>query len=362
MSAVLELRDVTKRFGAAAAVDHLSLSVQAGEVFTLLGPSGCGKSTTLRMVAGLERPDEGQLLLKDRLIVSAREGLFLPPERRNMGMVFQSYAIWPHMTVFDNVAFPLRLRHRSAHDIGAAVQQALEAVDLKDLGPRPATRLSGGQQQRVALARALVYNPEILLLDEPLSNLDARLREQMRLELRSIQRRLGIAILFVTHDQAEALSLSDRVAVMQAGRLEQVGTPAEVYERPATPFVRDFLGHSLLLEGVVRRNGHEADLEVPGGRLSFAPEALADFAAGAQLVVACRTDDVHLEPAGPRRAPNRLPGHVEESAYLGTTVEYTVRMDDGRSCLVLGPRRDRYPPGTAVDLVVDTTGATLWPR
>src|SRR4051812_28872687 len=187
---VLELRNVTKRYGATAAVDDLSFTINQGEVFTLLGPSGCGKSTTLRIVAGLEHPEEGELSLTGQTIVSASKGLFLPPERRNMGMVFQSYAIWPHFTVFENVAFPLRLRHVGGSEIRERVTEALDLVGLSGLGERGATMLSGGQQQRVALARALVYRPDILLLDEPLSNLDAKLREHMRLELRSIQRRL----------------------------------------------------------------------------------------------------------------------------------------------------------------------------
>src|SRR5579862_5310494 len=275
---VLDLQDLTKRFGQVVAVDHIDFTVQPGEVFTLLGPSGCGKSTTLRLVAGLEQPDEGSLLLRGKVIVSARDHIFLPPERRNMGMVFQSYAIWPHMTVFENVAFPLQLRHWPRQKIRDAVSDTLTTVGLEGLEQRPATMLSGGQQQRVALARALVYNPDILLLDEPLSNLDAKLREHMRVELRSLQRRLGIAVLFVTHDQAEAMALSDRVAVMNAGHLEQVGSPVEVYEQPETAFVRDFLGRAITMECTVRREGERTWLELNDdskSRFSVARESLA---------------------------------------------------------------------------------------
>jgi ABC-type Fe3+/spermidine/putrescine transport system ATPase subunit len=361
---VLELRDVTKRFGDVVAVNRVNVAIQPGEVFTLLGPSGCGKSTTLRIVAGLENPDEGQLLLNDRLIVSARDGLFLPPERRNMGMVFQSYAIWPHFTVFENIAFPLRLRRWSRDRIRERVREVLDIVGLSGLQDRGATMLSGGQQQRVALARALSYNPEILLLDEPLSNLDAKLREHMRLELHSIQRRLGIAVLFVTHDQTEAMTLSDRVAVMNAGQLEQVGPPSEVYERPATPFVRDFLGRALILEGVVRRGTDGAHLELadePGRALSFGDGQLSGFDDGAAVAVACRPEDTRLEPPGPVTA-NRVPVVVEEAAYLGERVEYSVRTSAGRSFIVFSARRDRHPVGAQLDLVVDTVDATVWKK
>src|SRR6266567_1012552 len=245
---VLELREVTRRFGSVTAVNALSLTIQPEEVFTLLGPSGCGKSTTLRIVAGLEELDGGEVFLDGHVMASATQHFSLPPEQRNLGMVFQSYAIWPHMTVFDNVAFPLQLRGVAKSSIRDRVDSVLDLVGLEGLGSRGATDLSGGQQQRVALARAIVYEPKLLLLDEPLSNLDAKLREHMRLELRLLQRRLGIAVLFVTHDQSEAMVLSDRIAVMRAGTVEQLGTPVQLYEHPSTPFVRDFLGRVLMLE------------------------------------------------------------------------------------------------------------------
>ncbi len=362
---VLELRDVTKLFGAVVAVDHVSFGVQAGEVFTLLGPSGCGKSTTLRLVAGLENPNGGELFLNDRLIASGENSFFLPPERRNMGMVFQSYAIWPHFTVFENVAFPLQLRRGEARgNVKERVHAALEVVGLGGLESRPGTMLSGGQQQRVALARALVYNPEILLLDEPLSNLDAKLREQMRLEIRRIQRRLGITVLLVTHDQTEAMTMSDRVAVMNAGRLEQVGTPSEVYERPATAFVRDFLGRALTLSGIVRRDGSAGRLELldaEGVALMFRNGTLDRYPDETRLAVSCRPEDLRLEPPGPA-APNRLPVTIEEAAYLGERVEYTVRTRAGHHFSVFGTRRERHELGEALDLVIDTSEATVWPE
>src|SRR5437763_312066 len=230
---VLRLVGVSKFFGAVKAVDRVSLDVTEGEILTLLGPSGCGKTTTLRMAIGLERCSEGEILYQGRVVDSAR--VHVPTHKRNMGMVFQSYAIWPHMTVFENVAYPLRVRGVKGSKVREEVQRVLELVDLPGLGERPATMLSGGQQQRVALARSLVFEPRILLLDEPFSNLDAKLREQMRAELRVLQRRLGITVLFVTHDQVEALSLSDRIAVMNAGHVEQIGTPTELYLDPRTP-------------------------------------------------------------------------------------------------------------------------------
>lgn len=358
---LLELRNISKYFGSVRAVDGVSFSIQQGEVFTLLGPSGCGKSTTLRLVAGLEHPDGGDIVLGQRVIASATEGVFLPPEKRNMGMVFQSYAIWPHMTVFENVAFPLKLRRWPREKIRARVREVLDIVGLGSLEERQATMLSGGQQQRVALARALVYNPDLLLLDEPLSNLDAKLREHMRLELRSLQRRLGIAVLFVTHDQAEAMTLSDRVGVMSSGRLEQVGTPAEVYERPATPFVRDFLGRTLVLEGAVVRRAAGPVLELvgeDGSVLCFDDSKLERFEERKVVSVAVRPEDVRVEPCAP--GPNRIPAVVEEAAYLGERVEYRVRTSGGRSYVVYGPRRERYPLGTKVDLVIDTSSATVW--
>src|SRR5262245_49552347 len=235
---------LVKAFGPLIAVNTLSLEAKAGEFLTLLGPSGCGKTTTLRLVAGLERPDQGEIELGGRALSSASDGLFVAPERRGMGMVFQSYAIWPHMTVFENVAFPLQELRRPRAEIRERVMAILTTVGLGRLHDRPAPMLSGGQQQRVALARALVSNPQVLLLDEPLSNLDARLREEMRFELRDMQARLGITSIFVTHDQAEAMTLSDRIIVMNAGRIEQEGRPEEVYQRPTTRFVMDFLGRA----------------------------------------------------------------------------------------------------------------------
>jgi ABC-type Fe3+/spermidine/putrescine transport system ATPase subunit len=357
---VLELRDVRRQFGAVAAVDGLSLTITQGEVFTLLGPSGCGKSTTLRMVAGLEQPDGGAVYLDGRLIASGDQGFSLPPEKRNLGMVFQSYAIWPHMTVFNNVAFPLQLRGVRGSALHEKVESVLDLVGLSGLGSRGASELSGGQQQRVALARAIVYEPKLLLLDEPLSNLDAKLRERMRIELRALQRRLGIAVLFVTHDQSEAMVLSDRIAVMQAGRIEQLGSPVALYERPATPFVRDFLGRVVMLE-IAPSATDPRRAEVPGepGAVFELPAHLPVEGTSARLVLACRPEDVRIQEASVL-GTNELGGTVESAAYLGEHIEYAVRTVGGRLLLVLGPRRERVEPGATVSLRIDTSEATFW--
>ena len=249
----VSLKGLTKTFrGAkAAAVDNLSLDIHDGEIVTLLGPSGCGKSTTLRIVAGLEQADAGSIYFGDKAVLITERGLSLGPEKRRVGMVFQSYAIWPHMTVGQNVAFPLRALKYPRAEIGDRVERALDLVGMGGFANRPAPLLSGGQQQRVALARALVTEPRILLLDEPFSNLDAKLREQMRIEVKMLQSRLNIATLFVTHDQSEALGLSDRIVLMRSGVVQQEGTGRQLYEHPANEFVRDFIGKTLLFAGSI---------------------------------------------------------------------------------------------------------------
>jgi ABC-type Fe3+/spermidine/putrescine transport system ATPase subunit len=359
LESVLELKNVRRQFGSVAAVDSLDLHILPGEVFTLLGPSGCGKSTTLRIVAGLEQLDGGEVFLDGQLIASTTAGFSLPPEKRDLGMVFQSYAIWPHMTVFDNVAFPLHLRKLDKATLRHKVERVLDLVGLSGLGSRGATELSGGQQQRVALARAIVYEPKLLLLDEPLSNLDAKLREHMRVELRSLQRRLGIAVVFVTHDQAEAMVLSDRIGVMQSGRIEQIGSPMVLYEQPATPFVRDFLGRVLTLDIAGVADGRAEISGEPGVFFHVPDSRLPPGRNGGRLVFACRPEDVRVEPAGALGA-NQLPATIESVAYLGEHIEYGVRTLGGRLLIVFSSRRERYDRGTSVSLHVDTSEATLW--
>src|SRR5437660_3887671 len=311
---VLRLDGVSKSYGTVQAVDGASLEVDRGEVFTLLGPSGCGKTTTLRLVAGLEDPDGGEITLRGRLVASVARRLFVPPHKRNLGMVFQSYAIWPHMTVFDNVAYPLRLRGVRGRAMRERVERVLELVGLGGLERRSATLLSGGQMQRLALCRALVYEPDLLLLDEPFSNLDAKLREQMRVELKLLQRRLGITVLFVTHDQIEALSLSNRIAVMDRGRAEQIGSPRSLYEAPASAFVRDFLGQTVILHGRIGRlpSGHAPPVVAVELNGALAGRTLAGRAApsvalphGGAAHLAIRPEDIEVAPhAPPRPEPN----------------------------------------------------------
>src|SRR5262245_48094247 len=264
---MLEVQNLIKLFNVRGgrpvrAIDEVNFTVEQGEFFTLLGPSGCGKSTTLRCVAGLERPQNGKINLRGKTVFDSANRTHVDPNHRNIGMVFQSYAIWPHLNVFDNVAFPLRASgQRSTKIISAKVAWSLELVGLNRFAERPATQLSGGQQQRVALARALVREPDLLLLDEPLSNLDAKLREHMRSELKRLQRELGITTLYVTHDQLESIQMSDRVAVMNAGQILQIGKPNDVYERPTSQFVADFMGSTNLINGVVRKPVHGPGVE-----------------------------------------------------------------------------------------------------
>ncbi|HEY2919614.1 MAG TPA: ABC transporter ATP-binding protein [Candidatus Binatia bacterium] len=358
---VLEFRAVVKRFQSVNAVDGISFSLQAGEIFTLLGPSGCGKTTTLRLVAGLEEPDGGEVLINNVAVAAPARGLFAPPEKRQLGMVFQSYAIWPHLSVFENVAFPLRVRKETNDAVRKRVLHTLDVVGLAGLADRGATELSGGQQQRVALARALVYEPAILLLDEPLSNLDAKLREQMRVEIRALQRKLGLTVLYVTHDQAEAMTLSDRIAVVNRGRFEQIGNPEEVYEKPATPFVAEFLGRTVSIEGKVAKNHASCWIEFPHGAgrsvlSSVAGEALAD---GATVRVIARPEDIEILAAG-RLAPNQLAATIEQVAYLGDRFEYHVQVG-GASFIVSAPKKQRYAAGDDVRLALDPAHLNIRP-
>ncbi len=371
LSVGVSLRSISKTFpGGTQAVDDLSLDIHPGEVFTLLGPSGCGKTTTLRMVAGLEAPDldGGTIAFGDRPIVDGARKLFVPPEKRQVGMVFQSYAIWPHMTVEQNVAYPLRLRKMSRSESRQRVANALELVGLEGMEKRPAPMLSGGQQQRVALARALVYEPEILLLDEPFSNLDAKLREQMRLEVKLLQKKLQITVLFVTHDQVEALSLSDRIAVMDFGRVQQVGVPKELYESPANAFVRDFLGKTLLLTGVVQSSNPQGQVAIaldgaPNCVLFGRSNQAQDLAPGVAVHMAVRPEDVDLvESQGEGELPQGVvSGTIRTTLFTGDRTEYQVEVEEQGSLLLYGTRQHLFVEGTPVWLRLQPESVSVWP-
>jgi len=317
----ISIRGVVKRFGAVTAVDRADLSVRDGELFTLLGPSGCGKTSLLRLLAGFYQPDEGEIRFGERVVSG------LPPYERNIGMVFQNYALWPHMTVAGNVAYGLKLRKLGGAEIATRLAEGLRKVNLTGYESRYPGQLSGGQQQRVALARALVLNPDILLLDEPLSNLDAKIRVQVRAEIRKLQQELGITTIYVTHDQEEALSLSDRVAVMKDGRVLQVGRPKELYERPRTRFVADFVGTNNLVPGRVSgRAGAELMVDTAVGTL----RAVSDVPVGERCVLAIRPENVAVDAGVGSVAGNVVRGRVSFVSYLGSTLRYDVEAGSGQ--------------------------------
>jgi len=317
----ISVENLTKRFGPLAVVSEVSLSIEEGELFTLLGPSGCGKTTLLRLIAGFYAPDGGEIRFDDRVVNA------VPPHERGIGMVFQNYALWPHMTVSENVSYGLKLRKIAAPEIAERVRGVLQKVGLTGLGDRYPGQLSGGQQQRVALARALVLNPQILLLDEPLSNLDAKIRIQVRAEIRKLQKELGITTIYVTHDQEEALTLSDRIAVFNQGKVFQIGPPKALYERPANRFVADFIGINNLVEGTVR------SVAGPGLR---AETALGEISAihderlrpGDRCVVCIRPENIALndQPGGEK---NHFKGKIALASYLGNTLRYDIDLGGG---------------------------------
>jgi len=319
------IEHVTKRFGGVTAVRDLSLEIGDHEFVTLLGPSGCGKTTLLRLIAGFMAPDEGVIRVGSTAL-STPSGI-VPPERRGMGMVFQNYAVWPHKTVYQNVAFGLEVRKVGRAETQTRVSRVLELVNLAGLEGRYPSQLSGGQQQRVALARSLVVEPGILLLDEPLSNLDAKLRERMRWELKELQRRTGITFVYVTHDQSEAMALSDRIAVMHAGEIMQIGAPRAVYARPVNKIVADFMGLVNLIPGKVVRVGSDVGIVAVGGAHPIEAPLPPNVAAGQVVQVAIRPENLTLIPA--LAADGAVPGRVVEVTFLGNIVDCHVALDDG---------------------------------
>jgi iron(III) transport system ATP-binding protein len=352
------IKELSKHYGDVGAVQGLSLTVEPGELVALLGPSGCGKTTTLRLVAGFLAPEAGEIWVGDRCLSSP--AAVVPPERRRMAMIFQSYALWPHMTVAQNVAYGLRFAGTPRAERSGKVDEMLRAVQLAGYGARYPGELSGGQQQRVAVARALVVEPEILLLDEPLSNLDASLREEMRFEIRRLHERFGITTLYVTHDQAEAMVISDRAAVIRNGRVEQIAAPHELFERPRTRFVAEFIGKTNLIDAVADTAG-----SVTRGRVRLRVAA-GGLTPGAPVVVSIRPHLIALEPragvASPPAGTNALAGTVLRASYLGDTVDYQVALEESDVVLrVTGPTPARARAGEPVALTVPDEACVLLP-
>jgi iron(III) transport system ATP-binding protein len=353
----IAIERVTKRYGPVTAVRDLSLEIRDREFLTLLGPSGCGKTTLLRLLAGFLAPDEGTIRV-DGVALSSKDAV-VPPERRGLGMVFQNYAIWPHKTVYENVAFGLKVRRVGRAEAGERVVRVLELVNLAGLERRFPSELSGGQQQRVALARSLVVEPSILLLDEPLSNLDAKLRERMRWELKELQRRTGITFVYVTHDQAEAMALSDRIAVLSGGALLQHGPPREVYARPASRVVADFMGLVNLLPGRVVREAAESRVSVAGGepvRLVLR-DGLAD---GTAVQVAIRPEALRLAHEGSAAGAGILCGKLADVTFLGNLVDCHVVLDDGTRVRVQADPGASLATGQTLRLAFDADACTVF--
>ncbi len=345
---MIQIRNLSLTYRSASATHHavksLSLDIKDGEFFTLLGPSGCGKTTTLRCVAGLERPDSGEIVIGNQVVYSSERQIWVPPHSRDIGMVFQSYAIWPHMNVFDNVAFPLRQRSPkpARSEIRDKVANALSLVQMAGFEDRPAPFLSGGQQQRLALARALVGEPRVLLLDEPLSNLDAKLREEMRLELRQVVERLKVTTLFVTHEQIEALTMSDNIAVMKDGVIVQQGSPTRIYADPTDAFVADFIGKTNMFAGQIAsidevNSRRIASVDTPLGTLRCVMQV--DMAQGTAVKLAVRPENITLteSPGAEQGNCNRLVGKVEAISFLGNLLDCTVAIGGERIRIQLPP-------------------------
>jgi len=334
--AYIQLNQVTKRFGSVTAVDRMDLEIAHGECLAMLGPSGCGKTTTLRMVAGFEDLDDGEIRVGERIISSKAKRYYLPPEQRNFGMVFQAFAVWPHLTVYENVAFPLRIRNLPKAEIHARTEEALKHTNLLSVAQGSPDDLSGGGKQRVALARALAIRPDVMLLDEPLSSLDPHFREEMRFEIKDLQRRFGFSILYVTHDQSEAMALSDRILVMRSGVVQQIGTPLEVYSNPANRFVFEFIGLSCFIEAGLSPEGFHL-----GGTRYPWPEGATpsgEIIAAGKGLLAARPTEIDFQAEGGIR------GEVLRKVYLGETIDYRVRVADTEVRI----QKTRRTPGPSV--------------
>lgn len=351
----IELDAVTKHFGAVRAVDNISCAIGKGEFVTILGPSGSGKTTLLSLISGISMPTSGQICLNGRDVTGVTSA------QRNIGLVFQSYALFPNMNVFDNVAFPLQVRSVPQPEVRKRVEDALELVRLAGYGKRRIHQLSGGQQQRVALARAIVFEPSILLLDEPLAALDRKLRDEVRLELRRIQRELGVTTLLVTHDQDEALSLSDRLIVVNDGKLQQEGKPADVYLRPDNRFVAGFLGTANFVEGTVLHDGGATTIRLTGGEIM--PVAAGSIETGSRICIVVRPERISLDAASAAVARGRgLAATVVDTVYLGTSVRYHLRLEDQKEFVATANDQvARFAAGDAVSIAWEASGAWVLP-
>ena len=342
--ASVELRGLTKRFGPLAVVDNVSLRIDHGQLVCLLGPSGCGKTTTLRLIAGFLEPSEGEINVGDRIVSSSARTL--PPEQRKMSMIFQSYALWPHMTVAENILYGLRLRKLPRDTMAKKLKEILQTTKLDPLAQRYPGELSGGQQQRVALARALIVEPETLLLDEPLSNLDANLREEMRFEIRRLHDEYRYTTVYVTHDQSEAMTTADLIAVMNAGKIDQLGTPEDIYDRPQSEFVARFIGASNVINGTARDHDHisfsGATLQVSGAKLE----------PGRPAVVAIRQHDIQLSTQPPQISANAVKAIVTRQVFLGASRDYMVETSDGTTLRIVTSTDNAVPRGTEVWLTL----------
>lgn len=332
----VRLVDVTKQFGKVRAVDSLNLDIGKGECFSMLGPSGCGKTTTLRMVAGFEDLDDGEIYVGDRLLSSKKKGYYLPPEKRDFGMVFQAFAVWPHLSVYENVAFPLRIRKTPAGEIDKRVKDALASTNLTDMAKKSPDSLSGGGKQRVALARALAINPDVMLLDEPLSSLDPHLREEMRFEIKDLQRHYGFSIIYVTHDQSEAMALSDRILVMRLGVVQQIDTPLNIYTKPANKFVFSFIGLSNFLD--IEGNG--TIWKLPGGD-ALPPDLVPpeNMRGHDKLCLASRPLEIDFVEQG------GIGGVVTRKAFLGDLIDLQIKVGDQNLRVQKGRREPTPNPG-----------------
>jgi iron(III) transport system ATP-binding protein len=349
--ASVELRGLTKRYGSHVAVDDVSLTVEHGRLVCLLGPSGCGKTTTLRLIAGFAEPSAGEIRVGERIVSSASRTL--PPEQRNMSMIFQSYALWPHMTVGENVAYGLKLRKNDRATIARKLKSILATTHLEQLADRYPGELSGGQQQRVALARALVVEPETLLLDEPLSNLDANLREEMRFEVRRLHDEYRYTTVYVTHDQSEAMTTADVIAVMNAGKVEQAGSPEDIYERPRSEFVARFIGGSNVVKGRVADDGR---VECAGAMLRCNGRKPAT---GSEVAVSIRPHVIRLWVSQPEKMENIVPATVVRQVFLGSSRDYMVAAADDTQLRVVAPTAENVQQGAPVWLYMPPDGCRL---